>query len=118
MTLDETMAPVWQEALTALHAAESRFEEATGCYVDVAALDVALAQARLRAIKIEWVTARYQASVCAWEAAAVRAEADPGDEVARFRREAAAAAVRQARAALEILQATGSLADALAEGDA
>ena len=99
----------WLAAMDALHVAEDRYEEATGAYVSPAALELTAALARVRAVKLEWLTERYHAAVRACDTAEVVHAADPSERTA-YALTVAQGAVREARAALDVLQRLGDVA--------
>lgn len=106
---EEQYRTQWLAAMESLHAAEDRYEEATGAYVTPAALELTAALARVRAVKLEWLTDRYHAAVRACDTAEVVHAADPTARTA-YALTTAQGAVREARAALDVLQRLGDVA--------
>lgn len=93
----------WLTAMDALHAAEDRYEEATGAYVTPAALELTAALARVRAVKLDWLTERYRAAVLDADTAHAVYTADPTPSHA-YAYETARGLVREARATLDVIQ--------------
>lgn len=93
----------WIAAIDALRSAESRYEEATGSYVTPAALELTAALARVRAVKLEWLTDRYRSAVLDADTAHAVYTADPTPSHA-YAYETARGLVREARAALDVIQ--------------
>lgn len=107
----ETYRKAWRAACAAHAAAQSRFDEATGPYVEVAALDVLVAEARIRAVRRDWLISCLQQAQLDHELATARYEADPASVTAQWRQRDALTALNRAQRAWELQQHLDALAD-------